>query len=812
MAINTKDAFAEDELIPTKDAFGEEDKNADIRGGLDLLKSGWEAAKGMAKSATVDLVKNIPGMVKQTVLHPIETEKGTIKGIGKQVAGLVNPVISGVKYIATNPLVQKLPEIPTDWTQPSNQAQRTAEQTVESGTNALMLLPTAMGLKNLVGGTMKGAGAVGTRVAERIQGTKTPILMPEFKKGAANKMFTKYEVFGNAKKVAPQWQQKIDDITGSMSKQLKAQADNPENYSSVDEVFGQAENTIKNSKYSNTEKARSLQSLQDLRDEFNTAYPDGKISVLDAQKEKIGVGKKGDWIAVRGAMRANRDASADVQAHNALYDGLKKTVENKGGPDIKEMNKQLSEIIPMERSASKRILVEDRKHFIELDDFLGGIHAVASAASGNLAPAAIVAANIASKSPNVARAIYGVSKGLKKTGEFLSPSKNPAVLKKAAEISKGMKPPSPPPLPSAPSGGTADLLAPPPNKTPPIPSGEAKAPIPTNPRISNLPKELEGQEPLTTEDIPAYLRNKGIMGFTSTAPIKEAPKEAPSFKVPGVEEFLGEQMPDEENFWKNHRQRIEHAYGISKNIDKNIDNEIEKAYNYSGGEKGGTNENTTSETGGSNAAIENRPPITSEEYSAQDKNVQSTEGRGKTETPKPSENTNRQPGEDDQLEGTVEGGVIKPRPKDSPPGAGEGEIYPKDAAPASEIAEAISSVDDFPEAAREWYDTPEEYHKAITENEQDKSRQAAKDHLELYGSFPANLPTTDKGISKKNRWYEDFASNATPKENSILNTDPQQFTPEEINDNLRDIAEANAKARKVLKRNSFQRKRRGKSK
>jgi len=248
--------------------------------------------------------------------------------------------------------------------------------------------------------------------AGRIQGTKVKVNMPEFKKGAQNEMYVKHDVFGNADKVQAQWQGKIDDTYGQLKTKIESAANDPENYASIDDIFSAAEKSAETYGKSKTSKAAIIRQLQSLKSEFEAAYPDGYINILDAQAEKQFIGKKGDWLSRAGEISGNPEASLNAQAHNALYDALKINVENKGGPEIKGLNNQLSEFIPMERAAAKQKLISNRKNLISLDDYLGGLHAVTAAAAGNYVPATIVAANMASKSPTIASGLNRVGKGL----------------------------------------------------------------------------------------------------------------------------------------------------------------------------------------------------------------------------------------------------------------------------------------------------------------------------------------------------------------------------------------------------------------
>ena len=77
----------------------------------------------------------------------------------------------------------------------------------------------------------------------------------------------------------------------------------------------------------------------------------------------------------------------------------------------------------MERAASKQILVQSRKNPISFDDYVGGIASVASAAAGNLAPAALAGVNMATKSPNVAKGLYNIGQSAGKANLLYQPKR-----------------------------------------------------------------------------------------------------------------------------------------------------------------------------------------------------------------------------------------------------------------------------------------------------------------------------------------------------------------------------------------------------
>ena len=125
------------------------------------------------------------------------------------------------------------------------------------------------------------------------------------------------------------------------------------------------------------------------------------------------MGAEGDWNHYSG------HPTADVNKgtfYNNFYDELKNQLEQKGGPQVKELNQKMSDIIPIERAAMRRNLVASRNNPISFDDFIG---LLGSAVSGNLGTATVTLGNMATKSPNVAGGVYKLGQLSGKLGNFL---------------------------------------------------------------------------------------------------------------------------------------------------------------------------------------------------------------------------------------------------------------------------------------------------------------------------------------------------------------------------------------------------------
>lgn len=138
-----------------------------------------------------------------------------------------------------------------------------------------------------------------------------------------------------------------------------------------------------------------------------------QLSLTDAQQIKRAIGAEADWERNAASINKSLDYKKS-DFYNIVYDELKKEIEGLGGPEVKALNKKMSDLITLDRAAVKRMVVEQRKNPLSLTATLS---LVGSAASGNLMPLAVLGADVASKSPIVAKTLYKAGKTMQSVGK-----------------------------------------------------------------------------------------------------------------------------------------------------------------------------------------------------------------------------------------------------------------------------------------------------------------------------------------------------------------------------------------------------------
>lgn len=132
--------------------------------------------------------------------------------------------------------------------------------------------------------------------------------------------------------------------------------------------------------------------LDKLGDEVAAVADTPTMSVKDANLVKRAAGHFGAWQY----NMPDPDSKAREKVYNVFYNELKKEIEEQSPAGVKELNQELSELIPVMNALIRRIPVAERNNAMSLTD-------VITLAASGVEPrlALLTAANIASKSGTV---------------------------------------------------------------------------------------------------------------------------------------------------------------------------------------------------------------------------------------------------------------------------------------------------------------------------------------------------------------------------------------------------------------------------
>ena len=218
------------------------------------------------------------------------------------------------------------------------------------------------------GAVFEGAkGLLKTGVKKIGQGIETAVIKPlarDIEDGFKIENVSKYNVGGSLKDVVAKTHIKLNQLGLELKNKLK----------------GSTETIDLNSIYSDTEKAlqKDLSSnfgengairrvLGGLKDEIGHVSSNGSVDLVQSNLIKRGAGTKGAW----SFGNPDPDANATEKVYDKFYNILKTKIEQTAPEGIEEINKKISELIPISNAALRRLPIQQRKEILDFTDSLG---------------------------------------------------------------------------------------------------------------------------------------------------------------------------------------------------------------------------------------------------------------------------------------------------------------------------------------------------------------------------------------------------------------------------------------------------------
>jgi hypothetical protein len=160
-----------------------------------------------------------------------------------------------------------------------------------------------------------------------------------------------------------------DDLEKVLKKSGGADALLTGQYSDLNKLIKTTEESLTKNKITNFGDIKAIKRvINNLKEEIAETSESGLVDLYSATLIKRGAGNKGAWAYGR----VEPDATAVEKVYTKFYNVIKKDIENKGGSEIKAINKKLSDLIPINRALIKRIPVAERNEFISLTDNILG--------------------------------------------------------------------------------------------------------------------------------------------------------------------------------------------------------------------------------------------------------------------------------------------------------------------------------------------------------------------------------------------------------------------------------------------------------
>ena len=211
---------------------------------------------------------------------------------------------------------------------------------------------------------LKGATNLTSKTGEKIQYNVINPSKADINDGFDIKTIEKYNLGGSLKDTFSKGDAALDDLTRQLNEKLA------ENKVPVDlnAVYDRTSKRLLGNQLENFGSNASMdKAVEKLREEVvRISGNNGLVTIPEAQVVKRASGHFGSWMYGM----ADPDSTASQKVYNTFYNELKNEIENVSPEGVREINKQMSEIIPVMNAVIRRIPVAERNAAISLTDII----------------------------------------------------------------------------------------------------------------------------------------------------------------------------------------------------------------------------------------------------------------------------------------------------------------------------------------------------------------------------------------------------------------------------------------------------------
>lgn len=398
----------------------EQNKSGFVAPSVSLLATGGNSESKALQSAQ-DLISKLPGnQLGKSVGTSIDALTGLATGdmqrfesgaqqnkqeMGKTI-GDVGKIVTSIGSLALNPaqtIVGKAAQFGATGALAgaSDTAAKGGDlnQTIESGVKGAVtgaITGTAFGVAEK---GIKGLSNLIGKTGEKIQTSVIKPTQADIKDGFSLDTIKKYDLGGSLKQSFEKTDTKLDEL----SKQLNQKLSQSNSTVDLNSVYEKTAKKLLGSKLENFGSNTQMEgAIEKLRNEISSVSGNnGLVSIPEAQVVKRASGHFGAWTY--GV--PTPEATASQKVYNTFYNELKKEIENNSPEGVKEINKEISKLIPVMNALIRRIPVAERNSAISLTDIIS-----LSAASLEPRALALTLANFASRSGKVGALLSKVPK------------------------------------------------------------------------------------------------------------------------------------------------------------------------------------------------------------------------------------------------------------------------------------------------------------------------------------------------------------------------------------------------------------------
>lgn len=235
---------------------------------------------------------------------------------------------------------------------------------LEVGVNALLPMGTGVlgaGAKK----ALSGLGWVGKAHGNQVITSTIRPNLKDMKDGFRIQNVFKNGLEGTLEETQEKLGKRFDELSGELAKRIDASTEKVDLVDILDQSLQdiggkKAENFGSNQQFENV--------ANQILEEINTISPNGVMDLATAQQIKRRLGKMGAWAWGK----TDPESNARETLSNTMYSKLRQAIEDRAPEGVKEINQQISELIPIERAVVRRIPVEARNSGLSLSDLVTG--------------------------------------------------------------------------------------------------------------------------------------------------------------------------------------------------------------------------------------------------------------------------------------------------------------------------------------------------------------------------------------------------------------------------------------------------------
>lgn len=241
----------------------------------------------------------------------------------------------------------------------------------------------------VTGGALAGAGKLLGAAGDKIM---TSVIRPtkkDIEDGFSLDTIKKFDLGGSLNTTYEKTQAKLGELSSQLKEKLASSTAKINLSDIVDQTEKELSGAGKLKGFGANQKITAA--LDNLRQE--AAIVGNDLSIPDAQIVKQASGAFGAWQYGR----PDPDSKATEVVFNAFYNKLKTAIEQASPSGVKEINQQISKLIPVNNALTRRIPVADRNYAISLSDMVGLVSHSWAFSALNLAQKSGAVGNLLSK-------------------------------------------------------------------------------------------------------------------------------------------------------------------------------------------------------------------------------------------------------------------------------------------------------------------------------------------------------------------------------------------------------------------------------